>query len=144
MHHLKSFIAVGLVSVMGFSIATLAANYMGDGREAGAGNPSASYAVISPNGHQEIKASVINDDPSSYKIDVKKLANMGVNEEAPTFAVYTKSSLPSQCGDFRNLELPYKKPTKYEREFNLSGHPEVLNALDSYGCVVMRNIPPNG
>ena len=117
---------------------------MKGGKQTESGPDDGKIATVSPREHQTIKASVISKNPSAYKINVKKMANMGVNEEAPTFAVYITSSVPSRCGDFRKLELPYKKPTKYEREFNLSEHEEVLQALDRYGCVVMRNIPPAG
>lgn len=98
--------------------------------------------ATSPRGHQPIKASVVNPDPAQYTIDVKKFANMAANEEAPTFAVYVTGKLPGTCGDFRSLELNYQKPSKYERVFNLKKHPDVLKAIDEYGCVVMRNIPP--
>ncbi|MFA5591728.1 MAG: hypothetical protein WC989_00240 [Micavibrio sp.] len=103
---------------------------------------SGAIATTSPRGHQLIKASVINDEPAHFTIDVKKFANISVDEEAPTFAVYTSSRIPSTCGDFRKLAINYQKPDKYTRVFNLSGHTEVLEAIDNYGCVVMRNIPP--
>ncbi len=96
---------------------------------------------ISPEGHQAIRASVLNDDPAHYTIDVRKFANIGVNEEAPTFAVYLTNTLPGKCGDFRDLELQYAKPAKYKRVFNLADHEKVLRAINSYGCVVIRNIP---
>ncbi len=98
--------------------------------------------ATSPRGHQPIKASVINPNPAEYTIDVKKFANMAADDEAPTFAVYVTGKLPATCGDFRALDLNYQKPSKYERVFNLNKHPDVLKAIDEYGCVVMRNIPP--
>ena len=101
-------------------------------------------AAVSPQEHQAIRASVINATPSNYTIDVRKFANIGVNEDAPTFAVYVTNSLPSKCGDFRGEDLPYWKPSKYKRTFNLQGHDDVLKAIDSYGCVVIKNIPPHG
>jgi len=101
-------------------------------------------ATISPEGHQAIAASVINDDPARYTIDVRKFSNIGVDENAPTFAVYLTNSLPSKCGDFRDLELNYSKPDKYKRVFNLSEQEKVVRAIDEYGCVVMRNIPSGG
>jgi hypothetical protein len=140
--------AVVLVLMLGWGVATVsAANFHNGKITAGVHNEedrTQRISTISPEGHQLIKASVVNETPSSFQINVKKLANMNVNEEAPTFAVYTSSKAPNQCGDFRKLSMPYKKPSKYEREFNLSEHPEVLKALDKYGCVVMRNIPPKG
>lgn len=98
--------------------------------------------TISPIDHQAIRASVVDDDPSHYTIDVRKFSNIGVKEDAPTFAVYITNNLPKKCGDFRALELPYNKPEKYKRTFNLQDHPDVLRAITAYGCVVMRNIPP--
>lgn len=105
---------------------------------------SQNISLISPEEFQPIRADILNDSPSRFTIDVENLANISADEEAPVFAVYTQSSLPSQCGDFRELELTYTKPSKYKRQFDLSEHKDVLEAIDSYGCVVMRNIPPRG
>lgn len=118
-HFLLFFIVISL----GFSVPALAAD------------------TVSPEEHQAIKASVLDPTPANYTIDVKKFANMGVDEDAPTFAVYITSRLPKDCGDFRDLELAYAKPDKYKRQFDLSKHQKVIEALDQYGCVVMRNIP---
>lgn len=101
-------------------------------------------ALVAPSDFQPIRADILNDSPSHFTIDVENLANIGVDEEAPVFAVYTQSSLPAQCGDFRELELNYSKPSKYKRSFDLSGHKDVLDAINAYGCIVMRNIPPKG
>lgn len=100
--------------------------------------------AVDPHEFEPIRASIINPDPAKFTIDVRKFANIGVNEDAPVFAVYTSNSIPSKCGDYRNLELPYKKPSKYKRVFDLSDHPDILEAIDKYGCVAMRNIPPGG
>lgn len=101
----------------------------------------ATAGTISPEGHEAVKANIINSDPKTFTINVKKFANMSVNEEAPTFAVYTKGSLPSQCGDFSKMAIQYTKPEKYHRQFDLSKNTEVLDAINQYGCVVIRNIP---
>lgn len=101
-------------------------------------------ALISPEEFEPIRAEILNDSPKKFTIDVENLANLGADDEAPVFAVYTQSSMPAQCGDFRELELNYKKPEKYKRRFDLSDHPDVLEAINSYGCIVMRNIPPKG
>lgn len=150
MHHkhpkAARFLIAGAILILGCMVAAFAANHMRtdkDGSDGKSGD-SEKVSTVSPSDHETIKASVLSDNPSAYKIDVKKFANMGVNEEAPTFAVYITESVPARCGDFRDLELPYKKPTKYERQFDLSEHKEVLAALDHYGCVVMKNIPPAG
>lgn len=99
-------------------------------------------ALITPKGHQAIKANVIDFDPATFTINVKKLANIGANEMAPTFAVYTSTRLPKQCADYRHLNVDYKKPSKYKRVFNLSDNRDVIDALRSYGCVVVKNKPP--
>jgi hypothetical protein len=99
-------------------------------------------ATTSPDGHQAIKAKIIDANPAQYTINVRTLANFGANENAPTFAVYTSARPPAQCGDFSNLEITYQKPTKYTRVFNLTRHRDVLKAINAYGCVVIKNIPP--
>ncbi len=104
---------------------------------------NAQVATVPSSDHEAIKAEILDKDPAHFTIDVEKMANMNANDNADTFAVYTASSVPDECGDFRELELPYEKPEEYKRTFDLSDHPEVLDALDSYGCVVMKNIPPN-
>lgn len=104
--------------------------------------PHGKYGLVSPQGFQPIRAEILSDSPSHFTIDVKKLANLGANEDAPVFAVYTKSTVPDMCGDFRKLSISYKKPSKYQRVFDLSRHEDVLEAINTHGCVVMRNIPP--
>lgn len=99
-------------------------------------------ATTSPEGHQAIKAKIIDANPAQYTINVRTLANFGANENAPTFAVYTSARPPAQCGDFSDLNISYKKPTKYTRVFNLTRHRDVLTAINAYGCVVIKNIPP--
>ena len=96
---------------------------------------------VSPKGHEAVKAKVIDPTPERFTIDVKTIANLWVDGDAPSFALYTSSRVPAQCGDFSTLGLAYKKPTKYTREFNLSKHGEVLIALEKYGCVVIKNQP---
>lgn len=98
-------------------------------------------SLISPYEHefQPIRADIVNKTPSRFTIDVENFANIGADEEAHVFALYTESYMPDECGDFRSLELDYKKPSKYERQFNLSQHREVLEAIEIYGCVIVSN-----
>jgi hypothetical protein len=105
---------------------------------------SGDFALVAPDEFEPIRADITSDNPSKFTIDVENLANISADDDAPVFAVYVDSSLPDQCGDFRELKLDYKKPSKYERQFDLSQHEEVLNAIHSYGCVVMRNVPSKG
>jgi hypothetical protein len=101
----------------------------------------ADITLVSPYEHdfQPIRADITNDSASRFTIDVENFANIGVDEDAAVFAVYTDSYLPDDCGDFRGLKLDYKKPSKYERQFNLSRHKDVLEAIETYGCVVITN-----
>jgi hypothetical protein len=99
---------------------------------------------ISPEGHQPIRASVLDHTPSHFTIDVRKFANIGVDENATTFALYLGTRLPKRCGDFRDVDLAYWKPSKYKRVFNLSGKDKVLSAIENYHCIVLRNAPPTG
>lgn len=140
-HRIETFLIILFIVLLGCTIAAFSAPYMMDGPDAPI-KKEKRFALAPSEGHEPIKASVVDNNPKSFKINVRKFANIGVDEEAPTFVVYVKRSLPTTCGDFRKMKLPYKKPSEYEREFNLSRHKEVLAALDTYGCVVMRNIPP--
>lgn len=143
---MKSYaIALVMLIVLCGLAATGRAKIMG--KEDGGGKDAdrhANYALISPEEFQPIRADIVDDTPAKFTIDVKNLANISADDEAPVFAVYTESSLPGQCGDFRDLSLAYKKPSKYEREFDLSTHEDVLKAIDAYGCIVLRNMPSNG
>lgn len=104
---------------------------------------AANVALISPAQFQPIKARITDDDPASYTINVKNLSNLGVNEDAPVFAVYISSSAPAECADFTHLSLRYWKPGKYLRTFDLSDNPEVIDAIHTYQCVAVKNIPYN-
>lgn len=98
-------------------------------------------APVSPQGTQAIKANVVDSDPSSFTINVKSLANLGANEEAPIFTLYTSARLPDQCADFTDMSIRYWKPGKYVRVFDLSDKAGVIEALNQYHCVVVRNMP---
>lgn len=102
---------------------------------------AANVHVASSANHQAIKAEVQDKTPSHFTINLKKVANMGVNQNAKTFAMYTGASVPNTCGDFSKIDINYKKPDKYHRVFDLSKNPEVLTALDEYGCVIITNKP---
>ena len=97
-----------------------------------------------PEGHEPIKAKVENTDPAHYTINVRQLANTNADEEAETFALYTRQRLPQTCGDFSNTKITYQKPAKYKRIFNLTDKPEILAAIKQYGCVVIPNVPAEG
>ncbi|PZQ47839.1 MAG: hypothetical protein DI551_02425 [Micavibrio aeruginosavorus] len=139
--------AIVLLIVLCGLAATGRAKIMGNNEDAhrsGEDKKAASVQTVSPEKFQPIKAEVLDKTPSHYTIDVKKLANMSADDDAPVFAVYVTSDVPAKCGDFRKLELSYKKPEEYKRQFDLSEHPDVLKAIDNYGCVVMKNIPAKG
>ncbi len=90
---------------------------------------------------EQVKANVVDNDPGNFTIDVYSLANLFVNQEAPDFAVYLTTSAPKLCADFRNTKLAYTKPEKYYRQFDLSNHQDIQDALEKYRCVVIKNIP---
>ena len=102
---------------------------------------TAEIILVSPydSAFQPIRADIVNHTPYRFTIDVENFANIGADEEAPVFAIYTDNYLPDECGDFRALELDYRKPSKYERQFDLSRHRDVLEAIDVYGCVIINN-----
>jgi hypothetical protein len=97
--------------------------------------------TTTPKGHQNIKAEIVDTTPSQFTINVKFLTNTFADTDAPTFAVYTSGGVPDTCGDFQSIEIPYKKPSNYTRVFDLSDHPDILKAIDTYQCVVLPNIP---
>jgi hypothetical protein len=84
---------------------------------------AADIQTSSPKGHEAVKASVVNSEPATYTINVKSLSN------------------PETCGNFENTPLTYKKPEKYLREFDLSGNPEIVTAINEYKCVIVPNKP---
>ena len=99
---------------------------------------------VSPQGFEPLRASIINSDPAHFTIDVRKFANIGVDEDAPSFALYVKNTLPAKCGDFRDVALSYWKPSKYRRIFDLTKEEKLVRAIDGYGCVILRNSPASG
>lgn len=102
---------------------------------------AASVRTIESRGHQPVKVEVQNEDPKNFTINLGKMANLGVNKKAPTYVMYTTSTLPNQCGDFRGQDIDYRKPDRFHRIFDLSKKPEVIQALKDYGCVVIPNKP---
>lgn len=90
---------------------------------------------------EQVKANIIDETPKTFTIDVYSLANLFVDQEAPVFAVYTTPSAPKECADFRKITIAYDKPDKYKRRFDLSSHKDILNAIETHKCVVIRNSP---
>lgn len=95
--------------------------------------------TASPIGHEPLRADIVNDKLSSFTLDIQQFANIGTSENAATYAVYTKGTLPGTCGDFSNADLTYWQPSKYKRTFDLRGHKDVVKALDEYGCIIVRS-----
>ena len=48
---------------------------------------------VDPNDFEPLRASVVDDSPSNYTIDVRKFSNIGVNEEAPSPSISARTSL---------------------------------------------------
>ncbi|HEY8964061.1 MAG TPA: hypothetical protein VIN59_06330 [Alphaproteobacteria bacterium] len=99
------------------------------------------FKLTPSSGHQAVKASIQNYDPAHFTINLKKAANISVNKKAPTYAIYTKASMPAQCADYRGDDIAYQKPDRFHRVFDFSQRPDVIRALDKYGCVVIYNKP---
>lgn len=104
---------------------------------------AAAIPTASPSAYEPIRAEITNADPAHFTINVKLLANMFADDDAPIFAVYTSNTVPQTCGDFANTKLTYQKPDKYTRVFNLTNHPGILQAINEYKCVIIPNIPPS-
>lgn len=112
------------------------------GTSAEAANPiSSNTDLIASRSFEQVKANIVDENPKTFTIDVYSLANMFVDQEAPDFAVYTTPSAPKECADFRTITLAYDKPEKYKRRFDLTKHADVLNAIETHKCVIIRNIP---
>ena len=94
---------------------------------------------LSPEGHEPIRASIIKDDPAAFVLDVRKFANIGVDEAAQSFAIYIGNALPGKCGDFRDRDVPNWAPIKYRRTFDFRGNEDMIRGLNGYGCIVIRN-----
>lgn len=90
-------------------------------------------------GAEPIRASIINDNPENFTIDVGFLSNSGANTNAEYFAVYTSNQKPSDCADFHDTDLTFQKPSQYKRIFDLSGHEDILEAIDTKQCVIIPN-----
>jgi len=101
----------------------------------------AQFGVISPASHEPVKFSIQDDDPAHFTINLKKIANLGVNQDAKTYALYNTATVPDRCGNFLKSSMDYQKPDKYHRIFDLRKKPEVLAALNQYGCVIIPNKP---
>ena len=99
-------------------------------------NDSSAVAQTEP---VPIKAEIINNDPSSFTIDVEFMENADANTDAEFFAVYVSDEKPSDCGDFRDIDLSYDKPEEHQRRFDLSDHDGVLDAIEQKKCVIIPN-----
>ena len=91
--------------------------------------------------YEPIKAEIIDSTPENFTINVKFMANYWADKGADVFSVYTSNSEPETCADFTDIELSYQKPAEHKRQFDLSDHPEILEAVREYNCVAIPNIP---
>lgn len=103
---------------------------------------AAPFKETSSHEHETVKARIVDPDPHNFTFSVRSLTNILVDDEAPTFAIYISSDTPETCADFSDIKLNYIKPTKYRRVFNLSGHGNILKALEKYQCIVVKNAAP--
>ncbi len=98
-----------------------------------------SLPTISPASFQIVRGTLGDEEATSYTIDFNQLANILVSETAPYYAVYTNSTLPGTCGDFRDLVIRSWKTSDHMRTYNLSGNDKAIEAMKTYGCIVVRN-----
>ncbi len=102
---------------------------------------AADIKMVQTTDFEPIKAKIVSDVPSEYTINVKFLTNTFADTDADVFSVYTSSTRPETCADFRHLELSYEKPSKFLRVFDLSKNEEIIQAVNKQQCVAIRNIP---
>lgn len=98
----------------------------------------------SPADHARLRAEIVNEKPSRFTLDIQQFANIGVRDDAPTYAIYTHKNLPSACGDFSERDITYWEPSKYKRSFDLRSHKDVVTAFKEYGCVIVRSNQSRG
>lgn len=97
---------------------------------------------LPPVGYEGLRAGIVSAEPARFTLDVRKFANIGVDQDAPYFAVYVRSALPTKCGDFRTLEAPHWSPSKYRQAYDLRGQEKAITALRAYGCIILPNPTP--
>lgn len=108
------------------------------------GEKDIGIATASPAGHARLRADIINKKPSNFTLDIQQFANIGVRDDAPTYAIYTDKNLPNTCGDFSDRDITYWEPSKYKRSFDLRSHKDVVKAFKEYGCVIVRSNQSTG
>lgn len=106
--------------------------------------PDLGVALASPADHSRLRANIVDQRLSRFTLDIQQFANIGVRDDAPTYAIYTQKTLPSACGDFSGREITYWEPSKYKRSFDLRSHKDVVAAFEKYGCVIVRSNQSRG
>ena len=102
------------------------------------------FPVAASAEHEPLRAEIVSDRPASFTFDLQQFANIGVSENAESYVIYTASMLPPSCGDFTGQDLTYWEPSKYKRTFDLRGHKDVIKALESYGCIIVKSNQSHG
>jgi hypothetical protein len=97
-----------------------------------------------PTEHTRLRASIVDEKLSRFTLDIQQFANIGVRDNAPTYAIYTQKSLPSTCGDFSSRDITYWEPSKFKRSFDLRKHKDVAKAFKEYGCVIVKSNQSRG
>lgn len=107
---------------------------------------TAASETFAHNGHlvptsnfESVRARVIDDTPSRFTVDLGFIRNLGVDRSAPYIALYDQSSKPSMCADFRHITMRGQKLPGNKRRYNLSGQPDLLQAMHEHRCVVVPN-----
>lgn len=101
-------------------------------------------SLSSPMGHTPLRADIIDKKLSNFTLDVQQFANIGVSENAASYAVYTNRSMPATCADFSERSLTYWQPSKYKRSFDLRQNKDVVQAIEKFGCIIVRGNQSKG
>lgn len=95
--------------------------------------------LVPTHNFESVRARVIDDTPSRFTVDLGFIRNLGVDRGAPYIALYDQSSKPSMCADFRHITMRGQNIGGNKRRYNLSGQPELLQAMRDHRCVVVPN-----
>lgn len=102
--------------------------------------PAAPKGSVHTSEFESVRAIVLDETPEKFTISVDLPQNIVVKRNADFYAVYTSRDEPDYCADFREENMNYKRPSQFQREFDLSARQDVLEALNEFKCVLVPNI----
>lgn len=88
---------------------------------------------------ETVRAKVIDPTPSNFTIDLGFPRNLSVDRNAPYIALFDTRQPPQLCADFRDINLKGETISTTQRRYDLSGQPELLEAMQDYRCIVVPN-----